>query len=563
MDNIAYAPSKYLEINKNNTAPEVPSEPQTPVIPQTTDYKVKVDINMRDNNAWSATVLKTIKAGEIVKVVSIEGDWAKIYDNGVYGYVPSQYLANENEEEIKPETPIIPETTDYIVTGDINMRTSASWSGDIIKVIKTGEVVKVVEIEGTWAKIYDNGVYGYVPSQYLINEEEILPELPGDIETPETPEGTETPEDTEDTKIPETIDYIVTGDINMREAASWSGDIIKVIKTGETVKVVEIKGEWARIYDNGVYGYVPAGYIVKQNAGDEEVGIKYTDYPYTLNEFVEVQRERVPSHSKSTFLSYINPALGHKYEFLELDKFREINVNKLNTLLSKNNAGVLMGQGQAIYDAAKTHNIDPLYFVAQSMHETGYGKSTLAKGVTITEIADEDKPIKDSNGNITGYEMIKLDKPTKVYNLYGIGAKDNLPTMPNRALILGTTRAYNEGWTTVEKAIAGAANFVSSNYINSTKYDQNTLYKIRYNPSKTYIWHQYATTPWYARDIAKLMEKFDDIYEKDVIFSYDKPRFQDAKEIEAKTYVPVTSKEEDFISRIGRMDITKEEPWKN
>ena len=570
MDNIAYAPSKYLEINKNNTAPEVPSEPQAPVIPQTTDYKVKVDINMRDNNAWSATVLKTIKAGEIVKVVSIDGEWAKIYDNGVYGYVPSQYLVNENEEEIKPEAPITPETTDYVVTGDINMRTSASWSGDIIKVIKTGEVVKVVEIEGAWAKVYDNGVYGYVPSQYLINEDNVLPELPDTPvmpDTPTTPEKPETPENSEISGVPQTTLYITTDTVNVRESNAWSATILKTLKADTVVEVVSIEGEWAKIYDNGTYGFVPASYLIDKKSYEENV--KYTKYNYTMSAYVEAQRKKAPSHSTSTFTSYINPELGHKYEFLELNKFREINVDKLNDLLAKNNAGVLIGQGQAIYNTAKKFNIDALYFLSQSIHETGYGKSTLAKGVTITEIADKDKPIKDSNGNITGYKMIPLSEPVTVYNLYGIGAEDNLPTMPNRALVLGTTYAYNKGWTSVEKAIEGAGSFVSSGYINSTKYNQNTLYKMRYNPNSSYLWHQYSTTPWYARDIAKTMEKFDDIYEKDVIFSYDKPKFNDSKNVFSINIIQnsdeIISKEEDdeFMSRIGKPDITKIVPTNN
>ena len=42
--------------------------------------------------------------------------------------------------------------------------------------------------------------------------------------------------------------------------------------------------------------------------------------------------------------------------------------------------------------------------------------------------------------------MIKLSKPVTVYNLFGIGAKDNSSVFPNRALILGTTYAYNRGW---------------------------------------------------------------------------------------------------------------------
>ena len=128
--------------------------------------------------------------------------------------------------------------------------------------------------------------------------------------------------------------------------------------------------------------------------------------------------------------------------------------------------------------------------------------------------------------------MIPLSEPTTVYNLFGIGAYDNLPTMPNRALVLGTTYAYNQGWTSIEKAIDGAGAFISSSYINSSKYKQNTLYKIKYNPSNSYIWHQYATTPWYSRDIALFMEQHQDFYiDKD--FTFDKPLFKNMEEYSA------------------------------
>ena len=59
---------------------------------------------------------------------------------------------------------------------------------------------------------------------------------------------------------------------------------------------------------------------------------------------------------------------------------------------------MLHNQAQAIYDAAKYYNIDPIFLVSQSIHETNWGSSNLAKGITITDIADETKPIKDANG---------------------------------------------------------------------------------------------------------------------------------------------------------------------
>ena len=120
--------------------------------------------------------------------------------------------------------------------------------------------------------------------------------------------------------------------------------------------------------------------------------------------------------------------------------------------------------------------------------------------------------------------MIKLSKPVTVYNLFGIGAKDNSSVFPNRALILGTTYAYNRGWTSIENAIKGAAEFVSLNYVHSSRYSQNTLYKMRYNQNVSNIWHQYATTPWYASIIADIMRSYQDLYLENN-FTFDVPVF--------------------------------------
>ena len=91
------------------------------------------------------------------------------------------------------------------------------------------------------------------------------------------------------------------------------------------------------------------------------------------------------------------------------------------------------------------------------MVETGYGKSTLAKGQTITKF--EGKP---------------LAEPVTVYNFFGIGAFDNT------ANLSGAEAAYKNGWTTVEATIEGSAKWIADKYIHSG-YKQNTLYNMRWS----------------------------------------------------------------------------------
>ena len=148
--------------------------------------------------------------------------------------------------------------------------------------------------------------------------------------------------------------------------------------------------------------------------------------------------------------------------------------------------------------AAKQYNIDPVYFLCQTILETGYGTSTLSQGKAITTVVSGSSVVRDSSENVTGFKTVNGKYKTStiskkmVYNLYGIKAYDSNPQL------CGFSYAYYQGWTSVDAAIYGAAKYVSQDYIHNQTYHQNTLYKFRYNPNINYLWHEYATDPSYA-----------------------------------------------------------------
>ena len=97
-------------------------------------------------------------------------------------------------------------------------------------------------------------------------------------------------------------------------------------------------------------------------------------------------------------------------QFLRIDRYKDgITANELNKFLNSNGgtSRVFYNKGQQFIDAAKKYDIDVVYFVAHCMWETGYGRSTLAKGQTLTS-----------------YKGQALSKPVTVYNFFGIGAYD-------------------------------------------------------------------------------------------------------------------------------------------
>lgn len=185
--------------------------------------------------------------------------------------------------------------------------------------------------------------------------------------------------------------------------------------------------------------------------------------------------------------SYIINDPIYIYQFIKLSYVDGTTASDLNKLFRVD--GVLANKGQVFIDAAKANNINPIYLAAHAILETGNGTSDLAKGT-----------------DINGTDGIK-----KVYNLFGIQAFDGNE-------INGAYYAYSQGWTSVDKAIYGGANWIAKGYINNATYKQDTIYKMRWNPQNTGT-HQYATDAEWARKQTVYIKKcFDMVPNAKIIF---------------------------------------------
>ena len=541
----AYVSSKYVNLisYKNN---EVKTEVKKEPIEGTGKVNINTALNVRQASTTNSRIIGSLKGGEKVNIISESNEFYKIEFNNSYGYVYSKYISKDGDsekvkvvkqeevkkekvDESKKEAKATPKAEPVVlavrslnktgivnVSSSLNVRSSASTSSKVIGSLSGNTKVTIVGEEGAFYKIEYKGSHGYVAKEYI---KDIKDEVVTEPEKPSNPENSK-----------KTGVVTASKGLNVRKEANTSSQIIGILNSGESVEIIGEENGFYKITYKGQEAYASKNYInifdgnSNVNPGLDIGNASKTNYGVSLNEYIKLQQRNNPSnYSYSEFEKYINPAKAtNKLQFLRIDKFRSVNVSGLSSRLS--NKGVLTGQGQAFVNAAKAFNIDPIYLVAQCLHETGNGTSKLAKGVTITEIADESKPIYNGNGQLVGYHMIKLSKPVTVYNLFGIGAKDNSSVFPNRALILGTTYAYNRGWTSIENAIKGAAEFVSLNYVHSSRYSQNTLYKMRYNQNVSNIWHQYATTPWYASSIADIMRSYQDLYLENN-FTFDVPVF--------------------------------------
>lgn len=234
----------------------------------------------------------------------------------------------------------------------------------------------------------------------------------------------------------------------------------------------------------------------------------FRSYSIALSSMAQLQADKkAPALSTDEFKALLDPTeVSHGtatyLQFALLNQgYSGISAENLDTYISKNCiyqesaykcSSTLRGLGSTLVQAARTYGVNEVYLLSHATLESAWGCSELAQGWTPTE---------DGVVTINGVRY-PYKKNTTYYNFYGIGAIDSGPLTGGRAM------AVKEGWTTPDKAIMGAAQWISKNYLNRS-YAQNTLYLMRYDVAGAAatgsVYHEYCTSTTWTDTIARNM----------------------------------------------------------
>ena len=506
----------------------------------TTNYTIKEvntdGLNVRTGPSTSYATIGKLNKGTRVEVISESAGWSKINYNNKTAYVSSGYLkaVSTSTPDTKPEDTTQQYKEIKVVNTDgLNVRKGPSTSYESIGKIDKGTSVEVISESDGWSKINYKNTTAYVATKYLDKK------------------STNTEDTTQQYKE---IKVVNTDGLNVRKGPSTSYESIGKIDKGTSVEVISESDGWSKINYKNTTAYVATRYLDKISSNEQVppvVGgestenvsgatIYYKALNYTLQNHVDAQYKKAleggnvisssisrmseelttsmpqsrafVTPSKADLEYYLNPknftnSDKGMMQFLRLDTYKggitesELNsyLNSLPKVNGKNT--VFYNQGKAFINAAQKYDIDLVYLVSHAMWETGYGKSVLAQGQTITS-----------------YKGKPLDKPVTVYNFFGIGAIDK------SANVSGAEASYSNGWTSIEKTIEGSAKWISANYINSSKYNQNTIYKMKFNYD--YIWHQYATDVNWSNGISGIMNNIISMYDTASNLEFEVPDYK-------------------------------------
>ncbi|GIN69658.1 hypothetical protein J14TS2_01330 [Bacillus sp. J14TS2] len=275
----------------------------------------------------------------------------------------------------------------------------------------------------------------------------------------------------------------------------------------------------------------------------------YTDYLINFSDMIDMQMAVTPKadgtgllYASREFVEYYaNPNNFSKdsssyLQFINLSKTAGLSVTELYDKVLKGK-GVFSGktQAQAFINAGKKYNINEVYLISHALHETANGLSILSSGTIQVGEISKNKWVSiqpkgtyiaeckinaagGCNWNITEDKKFNPKNAKNIkttYNAFGIGALDQNPN------ILGSVRAYQEGWFKVEDAIMGGAQFISKGYLDQ---GQDTLYKMRWNPASPAT-HQYATHVAWAESQTIGMANIYNLLES-YILHFDIPKFK-------------------------------------
>lgn len=252
-------------------------------------------LRVRSGPGANYDIVTYLNNGDTVTVLSVEGEWAQIRTaDGQEGFVSTAFLqmneadtadtsatasdasqtaatepadsastASTVEEAASAETAAQAEGERSAAVstsnGRLRVRSGPGADYDIVAYLNDGDTVTVLSVEGDWAKIRTaDGQEGYTSVEFLNIEEAPAPETDTQAESENPTEGETAAQEAEGTATISTT----SGRLRVRSGPGANYDIVAYLYNGDTVTVLSIDGEWAKVRtEDGEEGYVSVSFL--------------------------------------------------------------------------------------------------------------------------------------------------------------------------------------------------------------------------------------------------------------------------------------------------------------
>lgn len=242
-------------------------------ISKATTVTVTTDtLNLRREASTDSDIILQLLEGEECELIEEDGDWYKVSYGDYTGYISKDYaeVESDSSETSETSTDTTTTTTTSSQTGEGTINETASLriaplvNSSVLEVIKSGTEVTVITQTGDWSYIYTDELAGWVRSDVVTVETQVVEEDTSESEEQETSTSEdETTDDSTDTteETTESSDFeektMYTIDIvNIREEASTDSEVIMIVNVNTELTVIGEEGDWYKVETSKGEAYV-------------------------------------------------------------------------------------------------------------------------------------------------------------------------------------------------------------------------------------------------------------------------------------------------------------------
>ena len=209
-------------------------------------------LKLRKSPSLSASVLAMIPHGTGITVLENQGEWMRVQYGLLSGYVKSEYLHMESEDEDERASVTSGSGTVIVSLPDesqiLNLRASPTTAASVLRYLRNGETLSILERYTKWSQVQFGSIIGYVMNDYIRDAEEKAES--GNEEEEETLTGDEV-----------AIVLPSTG-LNLRLSASLRSAVMMVLPQGSILNVKgSIETGMLPVALGNIEGYVAKEYV--------------------------------------------------------------------------------------------------------------------------------------------------------------------------------------------------------------------------------------------------------------------------------------------------------------
>lgn len=234
-------------------------------------HRTTAELKLRKGAGRHYAVQQILPAQSNVYLLRINGLWASVQIDQVFGWLPVQCLERiavvprvvpvistaersakaGNTSASSPSAPSPAEVVeeeffpDHRTTADLNLRKGAGTNYPVQQVLPGQLMVRRLGESGTWSKISTGRNIGWVPAAYL-ESVTVKRKVTGIQEL-------------------DTVECTTTVRLNVRSGAGDHYPVLRILQARTLVRVNAKLGDWRRVSLEGIQGWVPASQLVERH----------------------------------------------------------------------------------------------------------------------------------------------------------------------------------------------------------------------------------------------------------------------------------------------------------